>query len=116
VHLQRLFKAAFNMTLAKYVRLRRLACSLDKLYESSSSLADIAIEYGFEYDRSYIRAFKQAFGLTPGNAKKTGQAVKIMPPLELFPANELANGLLFDPTIVYVPGFLCAGQSTIIRG
>ena len=116
VHLQRLFKAAFDMTLANYIRARRLASSMEKLHESNWSMMDIAVEYGFEYARSYIRAFKQAFDITPGEARRTGAAVKVMPPLALFPANELAGGLLFGPEFVYVPGFSCVGKSTIIQG
>ena len=116
VHLQRLFKAAFDMTLANYIRARRLASSLEKLHESDWSMMDIAAEYGFEYARSYIRAFKQTFGITPAEARRAGATVKVMPPLELFPANELADGLLFGPEIVYMPGFNCAGKSTIIHG
>ena len=114
VHLQRLFKAAFNITLANYIRLRRLASSLEKLHETDWAIADIAVEYGFEYARSYIRAFKQAFGITPGEARRLGQTIKITPPLALF--HELESGLLFGPEIVYVPGFSCVGKSTIIRG
>ena len=116
VHLQRLFKNAFGTTIANYIRSRRLAMSLDKLYNSDSSILDIAVEYGFGYAQSYIRAFKQEFNLTPGAARSTRQIVKIKPPLQLFLSNKLADGLLFGPEIVYVPGFFCVGRRHIIDG
>lgn len=114
VHLQRLFKIAFDTTLADYIRSRRLAASLEKLINSDSAIIDIALEYGFEHAQSYIRAFKREFGLTPGELRKTGQIVKVKPPLQLFSSNELAGGLLFGPEIVYVPGFFCVGRQHII--
>ena len=116
VHLQRLFKAAFDTTLASYIRSRRLAASLEKLHNSDTGIADIAVEYGFDYARSYIRAFKQEFGLTPGEVRKSKQIIKIKPPLQLFPANKLRSGVLFGPEIVYVPGFSCVGTQHFIYG
>ena len=38
VHLQRLFKSAFDTTLASYIRSRRLAASLEKLVNSDLSI------------------------------------------------------------------------------
>ena len=116
VHLQRLFKSAFDTTLASYIRSRRLAVSLEKLINSDVGIADIAVEHGFDYARSYIRAFKQEFGLTPGEVRKSRQIVKVKPPLQLFPSNKLRSGLLFGPEIVYVPGFFCVGRQHFIYG
>ena len=114
VHLQRLFKAAFDTTLASYIRSRRLAASLERLLNSDTGIADIAVEYGFGYARSYIRAFKQEFGLTPGEVRTSRQIIKIKPPLQLFPSNKLSDGVLFGPEIVYVPGFFCVGTQHFI--
>jgi AraC family transcriptional regulator len=74
------------------------------------NILDIAIDYGFEYEQSYIRAFKGEFGLTPGDLRKTGKIVKIKPPLHLLDENKLGDILFFGPDIVMVPEFHMIGK------
>jgi transcriptional regulator GlxA family with amidase domain len=70
-HLQRIFKSAFKQTLADYIRSRKLASSLDDLLKTNLKLFDIALEYGFGYEQTYIRAFKREYGITPGHLRKS---------------------------------------------
>jgi AraC family transcriptional regulator len=83
-HLRRLFKFAFNQSIAGYIRSRRLAATLDDLLETDFNILDIALEYGFDYEQTYINAFKREFRITPGNLRKSWWIVKIKPPLRLF--------------------------------
>jgi AraC family transcriptional regulator len=110
VHLQRLFKFAFNQPLGSYIRSRKLTASLDSLLSTDSKLLSIAMEYGFEYEQSYIRTFKREFGITPGDLRKTGQIVKIKPPLHLLDENKLEDSVFFGPDIVMVPQFHIIGK------
>ena len=87
-HLRRLFKFAFKQTLAGYIRSRKLAVSLNDLLKTNSTLFNIALDYGFEYEQSYRRAFKHEFGITPGEYRKAGHIVKIKPPLHIFDENK----------------------------
>jgi AraC family transcriptional regulator len=110
VHLQRLFKFAFERTLGSYIRSRKLTASLDHLLNTDSKVVSIAVEYGFEYEQSYIRTFKREFGITPGDLRKTGQIVKIKPPLHLLDENKLEDSVFFGPDIVMVPQFHIIGR------
>jgi AraC family transcriptional regulator len=74
------------------------------------NIIDMAFEYGFSSEQSYIRTFKREFGLTPGELRRTGRVIKITPPLQLFDSNKLADGLFFGPDIVLVPQFHVAGR------
>ena len=109
-HLQRLFKFAFNRTLGSYIYSRRLAASLDDMVKTDSNILDIALNYGYAYEQSYINAFKREFGVTPGDLRKSGHIVKVQPPLHLFDENRLSDGLLFGPDIVMVPQFHVIGK------
>jgi AraC family transcriptional regulator len=110
-HLRRLFSFAFKQSIASYIRSRRLAASLNDILETDTNILDIAIEYGFDYEQSYIRAFQREFGITPGNLRKTGQIVKIKPPLHLFDENKLDDdSIIFGPDIVMVPRFHIIGK------
>jgi len=109
-HLRRLFKFAFKQPLANYIRSRRLAASLEDLLKTDLHIADIALDYGFCYEQSYINAFKREFGITPGDLRKSRHIVKVKPPLHLFDENKLADGLIFGPDIVMVPQFHAVGK------
>ena len=125
VHLQRLFKDAFGITLMSYIRSRRLAAGLETLANTDWSLLHIAQDYGFEHAHSYIRAFKTEFGLTPGQFRTSGKILPVKPPLQLFAAAPVGEGVLFGPEIVYVPAFyrpaalakeFWAGDKNLITG
>ena len=76
-HLRKLFKFAFKQPLGGYIRSRKLAASLDDLLKTDFNILDIALEYGFEYEQSFRRAFKHEFGITPGNLRKAGHIVNL---------------------------------------
>jgi len=80
-HLQRLFKLTFNQPLGLYIRTYKLAESIDDLLNTDSKILDIALGYGFEYEQSYIRAFKNEFGITPGKFRRSGYSDKSHQPL-----------------------------------
>jgi len=109
-HLRRLFKFAFGQPIGTYIRSRKLAASINDLLHTNNSIVDIVIDYGLEYEQSYIRAFKREFGITPGELRKKGQIVKITPPLHIFDYNKLGDGYMFGPDIVMIPQFHVIGK------
>jgi AraC family transcriptional regulator len=109
-HLRRLFSFAFNQSIASYIRSRILTASLNDILETDTNILDIAVEYGFEYEQSYIRTFKREFGITPGYLRKTGQIIQIKPPLHLIDKKRVDNGVLFGPDFVMVPRFHIIGK------
>jgi AraC family transcriptional regulator len=109
-HLQRLFKIICNQSLGLYIRSRKLAASIDDLFNTDLNILDIAISYGFEYEQSYIRSFKREYGITPGDLRKTWQIVKIKHPLQFLSSSKYANGLITEPDIVVVPKFHVIGK------
>ena len=109
-HLQRLFRLAFERPLMSYVRSRKLAASLEMLLQGEERITDIAQEYGFEYERSYIRAFKREFGLTPTEIRAKGLITTVSPPLQLTRANKKGEGLFFGPEFVMIPAMHLIGR------
>ena len=109
-HLRRLFRFAFKQSIISYIRSRKLAASLEALLKTDLNVLDIALDFGFDYEQSYIRAFKREFGLTPGELRKSRKIVKIKCPLNLFNESKLANGVIFGPDTVMVPQFYLVGK------
>jgi len=109
-HLQRLFSMAFNQSPGAYIRSRKLAASIDDLLNTNLNILDIALDYTFEYEQSYIRSFRREYGITPGDLRKTGKILKITPPLQLFNSQKYPSGVMFGPEIVVVPQFCVIGK------
>jgi len=118
-HLRRLFRFAFNQPISGYIRSRKLTASLDELLKSDDKILKICLDYGFEYEQSYIRTFKREFGVTPGELRKSKQSirnkppfhlVKIKPPIHLSNENKINDGVIFGPDIVMISQFHLIGK------
>jgi len=109
-HLCRLFRFAFGQSLGTYIRSRKLAASINDLLHTDNNILDIVMDYGLEYEQSYIRAFKREYGITPGELRKRGHIVKITPPLHYFDSNKLGDDYIFGPDIVVIPQFHVIGK------
>lgn len=68
-HLHRLFRALTGYPLAEYARRRRISASIEPLLGSNHSILDIALDFGFSHEQSYIRAFKSVYGVSPGQCR-----------------------------------------------
>ena len=114
IHLQRVFMMAFKIPLAKYIRLRKLSASLNKLAFSDSKIIDIAYELGFEHEQSFIRAFKREYGITPWQYKDKGAIIKVTPPFTMDDFINISNGILSMPDIVIIPEMYLMGEVHLI--
>lgn len=70
---RRLFKAATGKTVSEFIRQVRLTTAARILLVSNDPVGSIALQVGFEDPNHFIRVFKQAFGLTPNQYRKTSQ-------------------------------------------
>ena len=57
------------MTLAEYLRNRRLSEAVTDLRESSEKVIDIALKYGYESADAFSAAFKKFHGATPSEVR-----------------------------------------------
>ncbi|MDE7200748.1 MAG: AraC family transcriptional regulator [Lachnospiraceae bacterium] len=101
-HLHRLFTFAYGISVADYIRKRKLTNSLPILLDQRKSILEIAMACGFEYEQSFSRAFKAEFGITPGKYRMTRPILNITPPIHDF-GYVCSNGLLFGPELVMFP-------------
>lgn len=76
-HYQRRFREVTGYSVSDYVRKRRLARAVVDLAEGGRSVIDVAMDYSFSYEQSFIRAFRREFGLSPGSFRKTRPDVSL---------------------------------------
>ncbi len=79
-HFQRVFGITCGMSLGDYIRMRRLSLAGEELSKGNVKIIDIALKYGYDTPESFSRAFTRFHGVSPSDAKRSGN-VKIFTPL-----------------------------------
>ena len=65
-HFQRRFRAMTGISVASYIRRRKLSRAAIDLCVYDRRVIDCALDYGFAHEQSFIRAFTREFGISPG--------------------------------------------------
>lgn len=73
-HFHRIFRGMVGETLAAHVRRLRLERAAQRLVQTERSVTDLAFEAGYETVESFTRAFRERFGASPSEYKKTAHA------------------------------------------
>ncbi|MBC7777623.1 MAG: helix-turn-helix transcriptional regulator [Phycisphaerae bacterium] len=76
-HFSRLFRSATGFSAMDFLRKRRLSLAFVDLLKRDRRVIDLALDYGFSYEQSFIRAFKKEFALTPGRLEQHDRAVPL---------------------------------------
>ena len=69
--LSKLFRRQMNTSLAKYIRQKRLELALT-LLQQGHSVGDTCLQCGFGSTETFHRAFKDQYGVTPGQVRGIG--------------------------------------------
>ncbi|MFI5925083.1 helix-turn-helix domain-containing protein [Micromonospora sp. NPDC051543] len=78
-HFRRLFSALAGMPLSEYVRRRRLTVAGADVLAGERTLLDVAVRYGYGSAEAFARAFHAVHGVGPGEARRTGAALRSQP-------------------------------------
>jgi len=78
-HFHAIFPKAVGCTAAEHLRKRRLACAALDLALSRRRILDIALEYRFESQEAFTRAFKRLYGVTPGLFRRNRDGLPFCP-------------------------------------
>jgi AraC family transcriptional regulator len=79
-HFQRMFHMITGMTVADYIRKRRLTLAAQELAISTKiKVIEVALKYGYETPEAFTKAFKKAHGITPSAAREPGISLKAFP-------------------------------------
>ncbi|MFE6689211.1 GyrI-like domain-containing protein [Streptomyces sp. NPDC057743] len=80
-HFRRMFSALAGMPLSEYLRRRRLTVAGAEVLAGERTLLDIAVRYGYGSGEAFARAFRGMHGVGPGEARRTGAALRSQPRL-----------------------------------
>ncbi|HEM8185122.1 TPA: helix-turn-helix domain-containing protein [Providencia stuartii] len=82
-YFQRLFKKVIGVTLASYIRARRLTKAAVELRLTKKTILEIALKYQFDSQQSFTRRFKYIFKVTPSyyRRNKLWELEAMQPPI-----------------------------------
>ncbi|MDP9845458.1 AraC family transcriptional regulator [Streptosporangium lutulentum] len=75
-HFRRLFSALAGIPLSEYIRRRRLTVAGAQVLAGEETLLDVATRYGYGSGEAFARAFRSVHGVGPGEARRTGAALR----------------------------------------
>lgn len=78
-HFQRMFSYIAGVSLAEYIRRRRMTLAAFELQNSDVKVIDLALKYGYDSPTSFTRAFQNVHGVPPSVAKSEGVTLKAHP-------------------------------------
>src|SRR5581483_10299997 len=78
-HVSRAFGVSMGMSLASYVRRRRLSEAAGALAGGAPDILAVALDSGYGSHEAFTRAFRQQFGITPEQLRESGaKGVELM--------------------------------------
>ena len=80
-HFQRMFTYMAGVTLAEYIRRRKMSLAAVDLQGGNAQIIDIAEKYGYQSPTAFNRAFQAIHGVAPSSVKEEGVSVKSYPPI-----------------------------------
>ncbi len=108
-HFQRLFHMLTGVTVAEYVRKRRLTLAAQELASSDAKVLDVALKYGYETPESFAKAFRKVHGIAPSAAREPGTRLKAYPRLSFH--IQLKGDQEMDYQIIDKPAFRIVGKA-----
>lgn len=81
-YFRRIFSYVAGISLAEYVRRRKMTQAAFELQRTDSKVIDVALKYGYSSPTAFNRAFQSVHGVTPLVAKNTGCTLYAYPSIK----------------------------------
>lgn len=91
-HLSRKFHEISGMKFRDYVHARKLAFALKDIRDTDRGLIDIALDYGFSSHEAFTRAFRELYGISPSQYRRSPVPVPLRTIIRPFDCYIAANG------------------------
>lgn len=100
-HFYRIFQSMVGDPIKEYIRKRRLSKAAQELLRTDKRLIDIALEFRFESQEAFTRAFFKLFGINPGKYRKSNVEIRFYEKVNII--DKFCNnngGITMEPKII----------------
>lgn len=112
-HFKRMFSFVAGISLADYVRNRRLTLAAFDLKRTNLRVIDVAVKYGYHSPDSFSKAFQALHGVTPSAARNTDTPLKAYPKITF--RIEIKGDVGMNYRLVEKDAFTIAGKKETVE-
>lgn len=112
-YFQRVFHALCGVSVAEYIRNRRMALAGEELTKPDARVIDVALRYGYDSPDSFARAFQRFHGVLPSAAQRSGASLRSYAPVKI--SVKLEGGSMLEYRIENKPQFTIVGVSRVFH-
>ena len=112
-YFQRVFHALCGVSVAEYVRNRRMALAGEELSGTDARVIDVALKYGYDSPDSFARAFRRFHGVSPSAAQNGGVSLRAYAPVSI--RLKLEGGSMLEYRMEVKPQFTVIGVSRMFH-
>lgn len=113
-HFGRIFQGVTGETVMDYVRKRRLTEAAKALVQTNRRILDIALDWQYDSHEAFTRAFKRAYGMTPGIFRRRRVFVPLRAPLSIADIQPLGTkGAAMETRIINLPAMRVVGMAYV---
>jgi AraC family transcriptional regulator len=117
-HFHRVFAEQTGESLGTYIRRRRLTAAAHEIAASDRSILDLALDFQFESNAAFTRAFKSCLGFSPSEFRRHGRLtwLRTLPPITPAKLQQLPVLTTMKPRIIELPPLRLLGLSARFIG
>ena len=113
-HFSRIFQGVTGETVMDYVRKRRLTEAAKALVQTNRRILDVALDWQYDSHEAFTRAFKRAYGITPGIFRRRRVFVPLRVPLSLADIQPLGTkGAAMETRIINLSAMRVIGMAYV---
>lgn len=94
-YFQRMFTYVAGISLAEYIRRRRMTQAAFELQRTGKKIMDIALKYGYASPTSFHRAFQKIHGISPNLARNKGVSLNAYPAIKFSVSVTGGNSMIY---------------------
>lgn len=114
-HFYRIFQAMVGSSLKEYITKRRLSSAAIEIATSKKRLIEIAVDYGYNSQEVFTRAFFRLYHMTPGKYRKDQIRIRLYEKCNVY-QKTLANMKYFiESKIILEKEFKLVGMERIVK-
>lgn len=112
-HFGRIFQGVTGETVMEYVRKRRLTEAAKALIRTNRRILDVALDWQYDSQEAFTRAFKRAYGVPPGVFRRRRVFTPLRLPLSLTDLQPGTKGASMETRIINLPAMRVVGLAYI---